>query len=45
MQPTPWKISKERNERIDGLRKQELELKKQALQQEERKNENMMKLN
>ena len=35
---------KERNERIDELRKQELELKKQELQQEERKNENMMKL-
>ena len=35
---------KERNERIDELRKQELELKKQELQQEERKNENMIKL-
>ncbi|XP_067040515.1 uncharacterized protein [Acropora muricata] len=35
---------KERNERIDELRKQELELKKQELQQEEQKNENMMKL-
>ena len=44
MQPTPWKISKERNQRIDELRKQELDLKKQELQPEERKNENMMKL-
>ena len=35
---------KERNERIDELRKQQLELKKQDWQQEERKNENMMKL-
>ena len=39
-----WKLNntleylKEGNERIDELRKQELELKKQALQQEERKN-------
>ena len=35
---------KERNERIDEIRKQELEFKKQELQQEEQKNENMMKL-
>ena len=35
---------KERNEKTDELRKQELELKKQELKQEERKNENMMKL-
>ena len=38
------KYLKERNERIDELRKQELELKKQELQQEEQKNQNMMKL-
>ena len=35
---------KERNERIDELRKQELELKKQALQQVEGKSEKKMKL-
>ena len=35
---------KERNERLDEVRKEELELKKQELQQEAAKNDAMMKL-
>ena len=35
---------KERNERLDEFKKEELELKKQELQQEAKKNEAMMKL-
>ena len=35
---------KERNERLDEFKKEELELKKQELQQETKKNEAMMKL-
>ena len=35
---------KERNERLDEFKKEELELKKQELQEETKKNEAMMKL-